>query len=208
VFRDGHLWINEADVGFQLCKTSEVRLPGWFNLENVLAAGCAAYLCGGTMEAISRVAREFHGVEHRLELVSEVGGVKFYNDSIATNPDSVIAALQVLQGPIVLLLGGSDKGIPFDRMAREMTGRVKTAVTLGVTAGKIEAAIGRECPSVPFERAGSFDGAVERAAAIAAPGDTVLLSPACASFDMFRNYAERGRRFKEVVARLVSRPTP
>lgn len=184
---------------------SELRLPGWFNLENLLAAACAAWACGARADAVRRVMREFRGVEHRLELVAEVGGVKFYNDSIATNPDSVIAALQVLPGPIVLLLGGSDKGVPFDRMAREMAGRVRRAVTLGVTAPKIEAAIERECPSVPFERAGSFEEAVERAVAAAAPGDTVLLSPACASFDMFRNYAERGRRFKEIVARLGSR---
>lgn len=208
VFPDKHLWINEGDVGFQLCEASEVRLPGWFNLENVLAAVCAAHASRGTLEAMTSVPREFRGVEHRLELVSEVGGVKFYNDSIATNPDSVIAALQVLAGPIVLILGGSDKGIPFDSMAREMSGRVKKAVTLGVTATKIEAAIERESPSVPFERAGSFDEAVERAAALAAPGDTVLLSPSCASFDMFRNYAERGRRFKELVSRIAARQAP
>jgi len=188
--------------------SSLLRLPGWFNLENLLAATCAAWACGARAEAVRRVMQEFPGVEHRLELVAEVGGVKFYNDSIATNPDSVIAALQVLQGPIVLLLGGSDKKIPFDAMVRETKGRVKKAVLLGATAPTIQALFDREPGLPPYERAGSFDEAVERAAAIAAPGDTVLLSPACASFDMFRNYAERGRRFKELVARLAARQAP
>ncbi len=204
----GEVVVRRGGVDTAIGPASRMRLPGWFNLENLLAAACAAFSCGARAEAIRRVMEEFRGVEHRLELVAEAGGVRYYNDSIATNPDSVIAALQVLQGPVVLLLGGSDKKIPFDALAREMPGRVKKAITLGVTAPAIEAAIARESPSTPFERATSFDDAVERADAAASVGDVVLLSPACASFDMFRNYAERGRRFKEIVARFVLERRP
>jgi len=178
-------------------RRGEVLLPGWFNHENCLAAFAAAAELGATAAEMAEVARAFRGVEHRLELVCEARGVRYYNDSIATNPDSTLAALDAIRGPIVWIGGGSDKGIPFDELARGLArSRPRVAVLLGATADAIERALraqGEACP--PIQRASGFDDAVARAHAAAQPGDAVLMSPACASFDMFRNFAERGRRF-------------
>jgi len=178
------------------------RLPGGFNLQNMAAAAAASRLAAPEWTGWEEAAREalvsFPGVEHRLEYVGEVRGVKYYNDSIATNPESTLAALDTLPGPFVLIAGGYDKKLPFDALGRKVAERVRVAVLLGETAEAIARAIG-EGP-VEVRRAPSFDEAVGLARASARPGETVLLSPACASYDMFRNFAERGRRFKELVA--------
>jgi UDP-N-acetylmuramoylalanine--D-glutamate ligase len=182
------------------------RLPGGFNLQNMAAAAAASRLAApewaGWEESAREALRSFPGVEHRLEFVGEVGGVKYYNDSIATNPESTLAALDTLPGPFVLIAGGYDKKLPFDALGRKVAERVRVAVLLGETAEAIARSIGPG--PVEVRRAPSFDEAVEMARASARPGDTVLLSPACASYDMFRNFAERGKRFKE----LVTTPRP
>lgn len=189
----------------------EVPLPGRHNLGNVLAAAAAADACGVPAEAMRAAIRAFRPLEHRLEPVAEVAGVRYVNDSIATAPDRAVAALESFDAPVVLIAGGYDKGVPFDGLAAALLARrVRAVVLVGKAAPAIaraveEAAARRGAPAPPLLRAASFEEAVERAAAAARPGDVVLLSPACASYDMFRDFEERGRRFKELVAELARR---
>lgn len=183
---------------------SRRKLRGDFNLANMAAAALAALPvdrgCGAFLPACEEVFNAFPGVEHRLEFVVEKNGVKYYNDSKATDPEATVAALSTLDGPFVLILGGFDKKTPYDLLAREVAARpVRACVLMGQTAPAIEAAL-RSQPRVPeILKATS----VQEAARVAAkPGETVLLSPACASWDMFRNYVERGRAFKDAVGTL------
>jgi UDP-N-acetylmuramoylalanine--D-glutamate ligase len=179
-------------------------LPGWFNLQNMAAAAAATFVAAGGDwrdwgPACEDVFSTFRGVEHRLEYVGETGGVRVYNDSIATNPESTVAALGTLAGPIVLIAGGYDKKLAFEGLAAALHGRVRLLVLTGETAGAIERSV-RAVPEPPeIVRAAAFDDAVRLAPRACRSGDTLLLSPACASFDQFRNFAERGRRFKQLV---------
>ena len=136
-------------------------------------------------------------MEHRLECVGERGGIRYYNDSIATNPESTLAALDALKGPFVLIAGGFDKRLPFDRLGAEIARRVRAAILIGQTAPQIAEAIRAGKGATEIVMAADLKSAVGAAKRIAREGDVVLLSPACASFDMFRNFAERGRLFKE-----------
>ena len=176
------------------------KVPGWFNLANMAAAATATKLPGwsGWQAACEEVFNSFPGVEHRLEFVAEKGGVKYYNDSKATDAEATIAALDTLPGPFVLILGGFDKKTPWETLARAVAEKpVRCAVLMGQTAPAIEAAL-RAAPRVPeIVRVPSLDEAVR---VPARPGETVLLSPACASWDMVRNFTERGTRFKALVA--------
>ncbi len=184
----------------------EIRIPGLHNVENALAASTAAACLGAGPATIAGVLRTFPGVEHRLELVRVKDGVTFYNDSIATAPDRTIAALNTIRGPKALILGGYDKHLPFDELGREVVETVEVVVTVGATAEKIEAAIAGAAAKAGkgprVTRCSTLAEAVRTAAEQARPGYSVLLSPACASYDMFRNFEERGRLFKELVARL------
>jgi UDP-N-acetylmuramoylalanine--D-glutamate ligase len=187
---------------------SRRKMPGTFNLENMLAAATATWVVDrgvwtGWAGACEDVFNTFPGVEHRLEFVAEKGGVKYYNDSKATDAEATIAALDTLPGPFVLILGGFDKKTPWDALARAVAEKpVRAVVLLGQTAPAIEAAI-RASGRVPeIVRVGSID---EAARVPARTGETVLLSPACASWDMFRNFTERGLRFKALVAALPDR---
>jgi UDP-N-acetylmuramoylalanine--D-glutamate ligase len=182
-----------------ICRGSELLIPGWFSQENVLAAICAASEHGARPEHMAGAIRSFRGVEHRLEFVAEIGGVKYYNDSIATNPKSTIAALDALAGNIVLLAGGYDKKLPLEEVSRVIAHRCKELVLVGETAPAIARLVEAEPGHCPARLCRTFDEAVETAHGLARYGETVLLSPACASFDMFRNFAERGNRFKELV---------
>ena len=183
------------------------RLPGRFNLHNLAAATAAtADAFPGWAQAAAEVMVSFPGVEHRLEFVAEIDGVAYYDDSIATTPERTMAALDTLPGRLVILLGGYDKGLPFDVLGARVRERCRAAVVFGQTADALTdaiagdvhpAATGRD--HVTVHRAASFEDAVARARALAQPGDTVLLSPACASYGWFRNFTERGRRFKELV---------
>ncbi len=143
----------------------------------------------------------FPGVEHRLEFVAEVDGISYYDDSIATTPERTLAALDTLPGPLVILLGGYDKGLPFDKLAARVRERCRAAVVFGQTADVLTDAIGED--RIDVRRATTFEDAVAGARALARPGDTVLLSPACASYGWFRNFTDRGRRFKELVRRCT-----
>ncbi|MGE5674363.1 MAG: UDP-N-acetylmuramoyl-L-alanine--D-glutamate ligase [Mycobacterium leprae] len=184
-------------------KSTEIKLLGLHNQENVLAAMAATYLAGASMQAIRSVLTTFTGVEHRLEPVRELGGAKWYNDSKATSPAESVACLTTLAAPIVLIAGGSDKGIPFDPMAPLVAEKVKALILTGPTAPRIEEAVRRAGYSKSIQHAGDMAEAVQMARKAAAAGDNVVLSPACASFDAYRNFEERGRHFKSLVNDLA-----
>ena len=178
---------------------AEIPLVGAHNVENVLAAVCAARLAGVASETIREAVRGFKAVEHRLEFVREVGGVAYYNDSKATNVDATIKAVEAFAGGLYLILGGKDKGSDYRVLEPLLRERVKTVITIGSAAEKIE----RQLDGVvKIERAETLERAVAFAHVAAVGGDTVLLAPACASFDQFENYEQRGRVFKELVMAL------
>lgn len=177
----------------------EIPLPGAHNVENVLAAVAATRLAGAEPTAISKGVRSFAGVEHRLEFVAEVGGVRFYNDSKATNVDATLKALDAFPGRILIVLGGKDKGSDYTVLQRPLREKAILALLIGAAAEKIEKQI---TGSVAIERAGVIERAVEIASHAARPGDVVLLAPACASFDQFEDYEHRGRVFKQIVEGL------
>jgi UDP-N-acetylmuramoylalanine--D-glutamate ligase len=179
-----------------LFRREEISLPGTHNLENVLAAVTAARLAGAAHEAIAEAVRTFAGVEHRLEFVTEIAGVRYYNDSKATNVDATLKALEAFPGGVLVILGGKDKGSDYSTLRQALRERSVLAVLIGEAAGKIE---GQISGSVAIERAGNLQRAVEIASQAARRGDVVLLAPACASFDQFKNYEQRGRVFKELV---------
>jgi UDP-N-acetylmuramoylalanine--D-glutamate ligase len=185
-----------------LMRQSEISLVGGHNLENVLAAVTAARLAGSDAEAIAEGVRTFAGVEHRLELVAEVGGVRYYNDSKATNVDATLKALEAFPGHVLIILGGKDKGSDYTALRSPLHEKASLALLIGSAAEKIEEQI---AGSVPLERSRTLEHAVETAAAVAKPGDVVLLAPACASFDQFENYEHRGRMFKELVRQIEVR---
>ena len=178
---------------------AEIPLHGAHNVENVLAAVCAARLAGVPADVIRGAVSTFTAVEHRLEFVRELGGVRYFNDSKATNVDATVKAVEAFQGGIHLILGGKDKDSNYATMGQLLRERVKTVITIGTAAEKIE----RELAGVTkIVGAGTMDRAVLMAHDAAAAGDVVLLAPACASFDQFENYEHRGRVFKELVRAL------
>lgn len=177
---------------------AEPRLRGRHNRENAAAATAAARAAGAPDDAIARALETFAGVEHRLEVVAEVGGVAYVNDSIATNVFAARTALAAyVDAPIHLILGGRAKGESFDPLAEAIGRNVRRVYLIGEAAGTIAAALDRA--GVPHTRSGDLATAVRAAAAAAAPGDVVLLSPACASYDQFQNFEERGEEFKRLV---------
>ena len=188
-----------------VCPVDALRLPGPHNRANLLAAVTAASLWGIPASVIRSTVEAFRGVEHRLEEVAVIDGVGYYNDSACTTPASTITALRAFDAPVVLIAGGYDKGMSFDGMASELVRRARAAVLIGATADAIEAAIGKAgtTDALTIARSYSLDDAVRQSAGLARPGDVVVLSPGCASYDMFTNYEERGRRFKEAVAALA-----
>jgi UDP-N-acetylmuramoylalanine--D-glutamate ligase len=177
----------------------EIRIPGKHNLENALAAANAVYLCGIKSDVVAEVLRTFPGVEHRIEFTALVNGVEYYNDSKATNPDSTLVALETFRGKgVILILGGRDKGVSLDALAARVKELVKGVVLIGEAADRFEAAL-RAVGYNFIQRADAMTSAVKLSAFLAKPGEIVLLSPACASFDMFHDYEERGRVFKACV---------
>lgn len=199
--RDGAIWYK----GERVLEISDILLPGHHNVENYMAAIAATYPIVGA-EPIRELARAFGGVEHRLEFVREKDGVRFYNSSIDSSPTRTTAALSAFKEKVIVILGGYDKQIPFEPLAKPLCEHCKTAILCGATAAKIRAAVENspEYKASPFEMvdAQSFDDAVAKAAALAKAGDNVVLSPACASFDAFPNFMVRGNRFKELVRAL------
>jgi UDP-N-acetylmuramoylalanine--D-glutamate ligase len=183
----------------RLLTREEMSLPGLHNCANALAALLAVSVFGVQADAIRKTLTTFRGVEHRLELVLEIGGVRYVNDSKATNVESTWHALRSFAGPLVLLLGGRDKGNDYSRIDGLVKEKVRTIVAIGESAGKVEEHFK---DIVPVVHAASMPEAVERSHARAERGDTVLLSPACASFDWFESYEHRGKIFKECVQSL------
>jgi len=177
----------------------EISIKGLHNLYNSMAATLVAQLLGVSNASIRSTLRNFKGVEHRLEFVRELEGVRYINDSKATNVDSVWYAVQAFKEPIVLLLGGRDKGNDYSRLAEIVVSRVKAVIAIGESASKVESFFGSTVQTVV---ANSMEEAVQEARRRAVPGDIVMLSPACASFDWFENYEHRGKAFKEIVERL------
>jgi UDP-N-acetylmuramoylalanine--D-glutamate ligase len=177
---------------------AEPRIPGEHNRENAAAATVAARAAGATDEEIARGLREFPGVPHRLELVRDRGGVRYVNDSKATNVAAALRAVAAYDAPLHLLLGGRPKGESFGPLASAARGRVRRAYLLGEAADELAAAL----EGVPTERSGDLESALRAAAAAAASGDVVLLSPACASYDQFRDFEQRGDEFRRLVLAL------
>ena len=201
---DGILHMAYRGIDVPVIDRKEIAIIGDHNVANYLTAITAVWGYVG-VDSICKVAREFGGVEHRIELVREVNGVKYYNDSIASSPSRTIAGLKAFDRKVILIAGGYDKHIPFEPMAPYVTEKVKTLYLSGDTAQKIEDAIkGFEGykGSPEIIRVADIAEAVERAHATAVAGDVVTLSPACASFDKYPNFAARGNHFKELVNKL------
>jgi UDP-N-acetylmuramoylalanine--D-glutamate ligase len=178
-----------------ICPAAALRLPGRHNLANAAAAVCAALTAGVSSRAAAEVLATFDGVPHRLERVAATRGVSWVNDSIATSPDRTLVALEAIGGEIVLIAGGYDKGLSYEPLGPAMARRVRELIVIGATAEAVAAALPVGAPT-RVHRAGSLEEAVGVARAVAREGDTVLLSPASASYGMFRNFEERGARFR------------
>lgn len=189
----------------QICDTKDLLIPGDHNLENALAASAIAYFSGIDPGVIGSVLRRFSGVAHRLEYCGEIKGINFVNDSKGTNPDASIKALNALPGPIILIAGGYDKGSIFDDFIRAFDGRVKTLILMGKTASMIREKARSMGYNNDIIMSKNMEESVSKGFTAASPGDTVLLSPACASWDMYTCFEQRGDHFKSCVANLVKR---
>ncbi len=203
---DGMLCYTEKGEVTPVVHKDDIRIPGMHNVENFL--GVISALWGEVDNAaIVKVAKEFGGVEHRIEFVREVKGVKWYNDSIATSPTRVLAGLRSFDKKIIVLAGGYDKKIPFEPMAETVCERVKVLILMGVTAPKIEAAVtaakNYDSAQLRILHASSMEDAVAIAEREAGNGDIVTLSPACASFDLYPNFEVRGQHYKRLVKELA-----
>jgi len=182
--------------------TKVFKLPGNANRENLAAAVTIAHHFGLKNEDLVEAVGSFVSLPHRLELVGNVNGVRYYNDSIATTPESTVVGVEAFSEPKILIAGGYDKGLPFDDMAKKISGKLKALILIGVTADKIEQSIRKTDKIPPIYRACSLAEAVNKAKEISIDGDVVLLSPACASYDMFVNFVQRGNMFAEMVSKL------
>ncbi len=202
---NGFITLFKDGVGSRLLNTADIKIPGTHNVENYMAA-IAATSEFVSNEDVVAVAKEFGGVEHRMELVREKDGVRFYNDSIASSPTRTLAGLRAFDQKVILIAGGYDKKIPFDELGKEMQKYVKVLILVGATAEKIRAAVVSaeeyDEEKLPIYMCDSFEAAVAKANEKATAGDIVTLSPACASFDLFKNFMVRGERFKELVNNL------
>jgi len=197
------VWFNEPSNddwvhvdGRPLMPIAEIPLVGRHNVENVMAAATASWLAGIPLETIREAVQTFPGVEHRIEFVVERNGVRYYNDSKATNVDAAEKAIDAFAGNLWIILGGKDKNSDYRPLAGKLAGKVKGVLLIGAAAPVIREHLG---PSLPLHACGTLETAIRMARREAAPGDTVLLSPACASFDQFDNYEHRGRTFKQLV---------
>ena len=204
---DGVLWLQGDGGREELCPLGELALKGEHNVANSLAAAAAAGALGVAAADIAATLRSFGGVVHRLQVVGVVDGVTWVNDSKATNVDAALKALTAYSGPVYMILGGSLKGASFDPLAEATEGRIKQAVLIGAAAAPLREAFERRRAAVgqratPYVVLPDLDAAVGHAAAAAVAGDVVLLSPACASFDQYRNFEQRGEHFAALVGRL------
>lgn len=198
---NGCMVIKLDDRVEKIIDINDIYIPGPHNIENALAAALMAYCLGVKVEVIRSVLKEFKGVEHRIEFVDEINEVTFYNDSKGTNVDASKVAVLAMTRPTVLIAGGYDKGSEYDDFVETFEGRVKELVLIGATADKIEKTA-KEHGFYNIHRASTFEEAVAMCGRLADPGDCVLLSPACASWGMFKNFEERGRIYKSLVKGL------
>jgi len=194
----------------RFCLREWVPLPGRHNIANAMAAACAAVAAGADLDAVRRGLEAYRSLPHRLEFVAEVRGRRFYNDSLATTPESAVVALEAFAQPVILLAGGYDKQIDLTPLAQGISERAKAAALMGQTADLLACLLEEHAdePDPPTCQCTSFDEAFWWAVEHSDPGDVVLLSPGCASYDWFRNYAERGRRFAELVDTYREKSAP
>lgn len=199
--KDGWIVVGKGGKERNICRTKDIFIPGRHNLENALAAAAISACHGIEPEIIKRSLMSFEGVEHRIEFVQEIRGVKYYNDSKGTNPDASMKAIEAFDCPIVLIAGGMDKGSDFKSFIDSFKGQVKEMILLGETSEQLR----RTALKAGFQKTfmvKDMASAVLRARQTAEEGDCVLLSPACASWDMYKSYEHRGRDFKECVRKL------
>lgn len=195
--RDGVIW--DGFAGEAICPVRALGLVGRHNLSNALAAATGALLMGARREGVARAIADFTAAPHRLEFVREAGGIQFYNDSKATNPEAAIAALASFTQPLVLIAGGRSKGSSFEAFISQVRAKVRSVVLIGESAVELAGLAG--AAHVEWHLASDMEDAVAMAAGLAQPGDVVLLAPACASYDMYKDYEERGAVFKQAVVR-------
>jgi UDP-N-acetylmuramoylalanine--D-glutamate ligase len=199
---DGDIVIrNEQGQIIEICGKDELKIPGAHNLENALAAAAIGFFAGIPADVIAKTLREFEGVEHRLEFSGEVDGVRFVNDSKGTNPDASIKAIEAMKGGVILIAGGYDKGSVYEEFINAFDGKVKHLLLLGKTAPKIRETAER-LGFMNITMCRDMDECVKAGYKLASPGDTVLLSPACASWDMYTCFEQRGEHFKNCVRDL------
>ncbi|MBI2195631.1 MAG: UDP-N-acetylmuramoyl-L-alanine--D-glutamate ligase, partial [Candidatus Levybacteria bacterium] len=213
--KDEKVIVRQGGIEQEIIDIKEILLPGRHNLENVCAATMAAILAGVNRKNISQILATFKGLEHRLELVSELRGIKYYDDSFSTTPETAIAAIEAFEAPEILILGGSSKKSDFKELGKVIAERanIKAIIGIGVEWERIKESIpglakrsgaGKyKVSSIKYiENCKNMKGIVRAASEIAEDGDVVLLSPACASFGMFKNYKDRGEQFKKEVKKL------
>lgn len=209
--RDGVVTVRRRGVEEPVVPVNAIPLRGEHNVANVVAAAAVGAACGLPADAMERGVRTFQPVPHRLEFVAEIDGVEYYNDSIATTPERTRAGMRSFDEPLVLLLGGREKHLPLDDLVRDALERCHAVILFGEAAPLLEAAFEAGVAHVPYEarpairRVTTLEEAVEAARAEAAPGDVVLLSPACTSFDAYENFEQRGDHFRRLVRAMVAR---
>ncbi|TYQ15471.1 UNVERIFIED_CONTAM: UDP-N-acetylmuramoylalanine--D-glutamate ligase [Acetivibrio alkalicellulosi] len=208
--RNNCIVYNDGVKEVEIINIDQIIIPGMHNVENYLAAICAV-IDFVDIKTIKKVASEFKGVEHRIELVGEIEGIRFYNDSIASSPSRTIAGVNSFRQKVILICGGYDKNIPYDVMGEVIAKKVKGLVLIGQTSSKIKKALDNEIErtgkgkEISVNKCSSLEEAVKTAYDIACCGDIVIMSPASASFDMFKNFDERGKKFKEIVKSLTKK---
>jgi UDP-N-acetylmuramoylalanine--D-glutamate ligase len=201
---DGILYLRQDEKEIPLVRCDQIQLRGEHNVMNVLAAFAIGHVAGIPLDAMRSATQEFRGMAHRLEFVRERNGVQWYNDSIATAPERTMAAIRSFKEPIVLLLGGRDKNLPWEELASLVRQRVEHVILFGEAAKKIASALDKASGPLPYttQYSQGLEEAVQAAARVAKPGSIVLFSPGGTSFDQFRDYEERGKAFKKWVSEL------
>ncbi len=200
---DGRLYICDSEWRTPLCRADELQIPGKHNIENTLAAAAVCWWGGIPQAAIIKGLKEFKGVEHRIEFIRELDGVRYVNDSKGTNPDASIKAIEATDTPILLIAGGYEKNSDFTDLIKNFNGKVKYLLLLGVTAKRFaECALANGFPEDRIVFCSNMDECVAKGRELSQPGDTVLLSPASASWDMYSCFEQRGDHFRELVNKL------
>lgn len=199
--KDNEIIIKDGNLELSVCKVEDILILGDHNIENALAATAIAYFAGISIEVIAKTLKSFKGVEHRIEYVRTINDVKFYNDSKGTNPEATIKAIQAMTGDTVLVAGGMDKGSNFDSLIESFGDKVTTLVVFGETKNIIEEAAKKNSQCEIFV-VDTLNEAIMKSVDQSKPGDSILLSPACASWDMYESYEHRGQEFKSIVLEL------